>query len=217
MRRGACLLVCFLSLIALTYSGRSLFRYLGVTPTINSDVRINPGFENPETQIHLLTMHRGGSSTPMWELEINQGQRSDRLTSLSQLQNQVHIENANAALRFVRLKTDYSRCWGNQLEYEIHSIPVSNTKPQQETSGVDGALNHDVFEVGKFSRATVEYVAHTYIVNRWIFVTDPSAKMETILKIQEYVGANGEYKRIVLQEEAPPELPRTTWGITLLR
>jgi hypothetical protein len=148
-----------------------------------------------------------------------------KLKSIHELQDlarYVKIDDAQAALEYVRLRTSPVTwyLWHDSQAVEIidaaaaTALPTFGLRSKIENapiSGFMGILSSGAFKQGKFTEAKVRAGAKEFVVKRWL-LTITGAKKNVEL-VQETVSRTGEYKRVVLQSEVAPRLKDTNWYI----
>lgn len=148
--------------------------------------------------------------------------------SLEQFRGLVHIDDAQAALRFVRFLTSRKYCYNWNTEstsQEIVSFSQYKTPDFADTGGADdagyvghpvsgmyGLLSDKAYREGNFQPPVVKAISGGYQIVRWICnYSEP--KGTVVQQWQETVKRDGAYKRIILKTMPPPKLPATQWII----
>ncbi|MDQ2731960.1 MAG: hypothetical protein M3Y56_09895 [Armatimonadota bacterium] len=144
------------------------------------------------------------------------------LKELNDLRGAVQLRTVGDALEFVRLRTSPSTwdCW-DESEAEIVTTDEAIKLPTfglhrapgpPFRAGFLGVLLPKVFRLGGFTPAKVEILSKGFRVTRWIYCDrSQSHPYETVQKVQEFVGEDGSYRRVILQEKEPPKLPDVYW------
>jgi hypothetical protein len=146
---------------------------------------------------------------------------------LNQLQGLVRITDGEAALRFVRLRTSPAtwHTWpAGVREMEIIAAPELQSQPDfglrelrypapGVPSGYLGILPEAAYRAGQFTAPKVEEVEAGFRITRLIYRQTFSARTATVQQIQEVVTEEGEYRRSVLKQMAPPDLAGVVWEL----
>ena len=182
------------------------------------------GCEASQVRLHLIDVNPMGLPF-VPRIVVSRGRRPSFIRRLSQLRGLVRVTDGTAALRVVRLKTSpVTWCaWPDaRLEVEIvaasqiQSLPVFGAGDlrylARARSGWLGKLSEKVYRSVGFGPPRVEKVPGGFAVTRWIFSTDYAAKWDSpsrdsIRKIREFVGQDGEYRRTVLAKMNPRRAP----------
>ncbi len=144
------------------------------------------------------------------------------VNQLSDLKSAVHVDNTVAALQYVRLRTSPATwyLWHDRNLVEIVDTAAAGKLPNygvttgvtsHVSSGFMGILSSAAFKQGGFSTAVVNHAKSGFEVKRWLLGIN-SGK-ETVELVQEKVGFDGSYDRVVLQSKPAPKLSGTDWYI----
>lgn len=189
------------------------------------------GIEAPGVRLHLVnTRPTAIPVEPFERIVIARQGNLSMLRDFSQLRGLVRISNADAALRFVRLRTslDTFFAWpGCPWEVEVisndqvNSLPHFGLRdylyPQFPGSGCNGILSPSAYRTGRFTPPKSEREKTEFVVTRWLLICpDPQdQKRLSVQKVREFVGEDGQYRRTVVETMPPPELPGIIWQIPL--
>ncbi len=148
--------------------------------------------------------------------------------SLEQFRGLVHIDDAKAAMRFVRFRTSRKYCYNWDAEttpQEIVSFSQYIKPNFADTGGADdvgyssypssgryGLLSDQAYREGKFQALIVKAITGGYEVVRWVCIYS-DLKGDAIQLWQEEVQRDGTYKRIILKTMQPPKLAATEWHL----
>jgi hypothetical protein len=200
------------------------------------------GFENTGVEIALVARWPKEISYDR-ELLLKQNGDTAKLLSLEQLRGQVHITKPEEALLFVRFRTSPAFCeywpWPREVEiidlndarqlpsygedFQLNDYDLSYVRDGGSDIPVDWGLTHEAYQAGHFTPPSIAPVTGGFSITRWIFsqrrVRSPPGSLfgwrlvARVMKVQEFVGVDGQYHRAILSEAAPPKLARTSWYI----
>jgi hypothetical protein len=146
---------------------------------------------------------------------------------LNQLRGLVRVTDGEAALRFVRLRTSPAtwHAWPAGVR-EVEVVAAADLQSQPDfglrelrypvpgvPSGYLGILPGAAYRASQFTAPKVETVGEGFRITRWIYRQTFSARTATVQQIQEMVTEVGEYRRSVVKQIAPPELPGVVWEL----
>ena len=127
------------------------------SPGIKSVVEpIHFGAEKPGVNLEVVILKGDDSIEPM-AIRVRQSMSglphtTFLLSSFSQLRGLVQIQSTQAALRFVRLKTDYCDEWPlTDQDHELEVTVASPAQLKQSPSGYYGALSPSAYRQGGFT------------------------------------------------------------------
>jgi hypothetical protein len=210
---------------------------LCLTGQIQSSAAADPptrlvlGFEKPGVTIDFVNRNPGLAPAISFDVVIHTGSHAKKAATLADLENSVTIQSPQSALKYVRLLTSPSTelLWAREYtQFEVvrrkewERLPTFGTGSHEgllyeNSSGHDGFLSDDAFREGGFSPATAAVHGDSFQVTRWLFSLDTGPhrprepmRME-LLKVREYVGRSGSYRRVILQKRHLPHLRDTVW------
>jgi hypothetical protein len=157
---------------------------------------------------------------------LKQAGRLMRLQGLNQLRGLVRIVDGPSALRFVRLRTAPAtwHTWPDRVrEVEVvaashlQSLPTFGSPklrypPRDDASGYLGILSDTAYRGSQFTPPMVEEVDEGFRVSRWIYQSDLTHKT-SVQQVQEVVTQDGGYRRTVMKQMPPPDLPGVLWEL----
>ena len=141
-------------------------------------------------------------------LRVTTSRKTFFLDTINQLEGLVLINNSQEALTMARIPSHYHYAMPFPWEIEIQS---GRTDTQSGLKG-PSALPLQLFKACGFTSAVVTSDKSGYLITRWIFVQQQGGG-GTVQKIRELVGKNGSYRRTILVDKPPPNLPNVEWGI----
>jgi hypothetical protein len=191
---------------------------------------VNPvhlGCERDQVRLGLFTVT--ACLTPLSPTEgivLEQAGRLMRLQGLNQLRGLVRIVDGPSALRFVRLRTSPAtwHTWPDRVrEVEVvasshlqslptFGLPKLRYPPRHDASGYLGILSDTAYRGSQFTPPMVEEVDKGFRVSRWIYRRDLTHKT-SVQQVQEVVMQDGAYRRTVITQMPPPDLPGVLWEL----
>lgn len=164
-----------------------------------------------------------------WVLQATNKGHKVLIGDLNQLRGLVQISTPDAALGYVRLWAapgERGALIGWNLEREVTDVETYLEHPKWYgykrhlptaelrgdhlvfRSGIEGILSERAFQQGGFFTPRVTLVPGGYTITRWTFwYIEP----RNVQEIQEFVGNDGSYRRVILKRMKPPQLPGTYW------
>ncbi len=187
------------------------------------------GCELPNAHLHLVIKGFAGFPMEGWEyIQLRDGRQARILHTLNDLRGHVSITDGPTALRYVRLLTS-PETWflwkQNRLEVEIleagEALFLPNYGLQEQShsfsspdftlmgDGSMGILTRKAYRAGGFAPAAVVPVAGGFQITRWLYSEEIGDNREagSARQIQEFVGADGTYRRTLLKTRSAPSLP----------
>lgn len=152
---------------------------------------------------------------------------SKMLKSVADLSGLVRIDNAESALRYVRLRTAFSTwmLWArreSEIEIvtmdEMHRIPNFGIKaapaPTDDQPGCLGVLPRKDFASFGFSAATAQVTRGGFTVKRWLLSRSITGSKTVYLVelVSESVSPTGAYTRTVLPQHPAPTASNIKWS-----
>jgi hypothetical protein len=158
------------------------------------------------------------------------------ISRFDQMRGFVDITNEQSALSFVRLRTTLVlSVFDPPSEYEIVTKPQlyellkyrpntemklfvslnGSLRPYMKTPAFSGLTEAD-FKQGRFTSPRITKATGGFVITRWIYAQN-GGDLGRVLKLRETVGSDGTYKRDVLEDISPPQLPYTEWYINRMQ
>lgn len=189
--------------------------------TIVSRKRVRLGCEKPGVRIDIADVYRAGFAGEQRRFCIKQQGRSELLNDLNQLKGLIQVDNADTALKIVRMRTSPAswRMWGgNKREVELVADSDVLTIPnfgladykKLRGSGLFGVFPKKSLEAQGYAPAKVRKVGDGFIIALWIFSADwkdGQWKNARVYYVSEHLREDGEYKRTILKQRGPSGIP----------
>lgn len=145
-----------------------------------------------------------------------------RMHNLNELYGLIRIPDPAAALHFVRLKTSLAT-WQMWPSVDSEIVQVKDARklpnygltnvidPLDRDSGFNGMLSTEAYRAGRFTPPMVQQRPGGFRVRRWLYTQTQRFPFGRVQLVEERVSTNGAYKRVVLKDLPPPDLPGTRW------
>jgi hypothetical protein len=196
--------------------GLAMFCSLGAGQKIDltSSKPLRLGCERAGVNLYQVdTMPLALPSEAGQRIAVSYGEQTQLVRELNQLRGLLRIDSGEAALRFVRLRTSPAtwHMWPDgPSEVEIVAASRAPNLPnyglsgfgswivkhwRKSSSGLHGILSHEVCRAIGFGPPSVHRESGGFTIERWTYAERGRRWTQSIQKVREHVGEDGEYRR----------------------